>query len=58
MIFRALTPAEEARFRSWARSNYDPGSPILGIWHPVVQEECARINRDRALFVVEPPADA
>ena len=57
MIFRALTPAEEERFRSWARNTYEPGSPILGVWHPVVQEECALINRERALFVVEPAAD-
>lgn len=53
MIFRVLTPAEEAGFRRWARDNYQPGSPILGVWHPVVQEECTRINRERAILVAE-----
>jgi hypothetical protein len=53
MMFRKLSPAEEARFRAWAQSSYEPGSPILGIWHPVIQEECARINRERAIFVAD-----
>jgi alpha-ketoglutarate-dependent taurine dioxygenase len=56
MMFRQLSPAEEARFRAWSRNNYEPGSPILGIWHPVIQEECTLINRERALFVPEPLA--
>ena len=58
MIYRALTTTEDARFRSWARANYEPGSPVVGVWHPVVQEECARINRERATFIAEPAADA
>jgi hypothetical protein len=58
MFFRALTLAEDAQFRSWARDNYEPGAEIKGIWHPVVQDECVRINRERARFVVEPVADA
>jgi hypothetical protein len=53
MLFRALTPAEEAKFRSWARENYKPGAEIKGIWHPVVQDECVRINQEKAHFVVE-----
>jgi len=59
MFFRALSPAEEAKFRSWARDNYKAGSEIKGIWHPVVQDECVRINGEKAaLFVVEPAVNA
>ncbi|MBX3231999.1 MAG: hypothetical protein KIT84_20215 [Labilithrix sp.] len=56
MFFRALTADEEARFRSWARSNYPPGSIIDGAWHPSVQDECLRINRERAVFVMDAAA--
>jgi len=53
MFFRTLTPTEEDQFRSWARDNYEPGAEIKGTWHPVVQDECVRINQKAALFVVE-----
>ena len=43
-MFRDLSEKEQQSFRAWARENYIPFSPILGVWHPVVQEECARIN--------------
>ena len=58
MFFRALTPAEDAQFRSWARDNYKPGAEIKGIWHPVVQDECVRINEERAQFVVAPAVES
>lgn len=48
-LFRKLTPKEESKFKAWARSNYKPGEPIEGIWHPVVQEECVQMNREWAL---------
>lgn len=53
MFFRALTPTEETKFRSWARENYRAGSEIKGIWHPVVQDECVRMNEERAMFVAD-----
>jgi hypothetical protein len=53
MFFRALTPTEETKFRSWARDNYKPGTEIKGIWHPVVQSECVRMNEERAVFVAD-----
>lgn len=53
MFFRKLTAAEEARFRTWARDNYRPGSEINGAWHPSIQDECARMNRERAVFVAD-----
>lgn len=30
--------------RAWARENYKPFDPITGVWHPVVQAECVRMN--------------
>ena len=57
MMFRALTRAEEAHFRKWARSNYTPGEAIQGYWHPVVQDECAAINKEVAVFVADEPEE-
>ena len=45
-LFRKLDAAQEAEFRQWARANYQPLSEISGVWHPVVQDECARINAE------------
>lgn len=44
MLFRKLSSEEEQSFRSWAHENYVPFEPIQGIWHPVIQDECAKIN--------------
>ena len=46
MLFRELTEEEKDRFRQWARQNYKVYSEIKGIWHPVVQEECVRMNAE------------
>ena len=43
-LFINLTPKEEEGYRKWAQDNYKPLSPIKGIWHPTVQNECAIIN--------------
>ena len=43
-LFRNLTGDEIREFKDWARQNYVPFSEIKGIWHPVIQQECARIN--------------
>ncbi len=37
---------EEVEFRKWARDNYTPFSEIKGIWHPIVQDECVKINKE------------
>tara|TARA_R110002167_G_scaffold143936_6_gene333530 strand:+ start:2328 stop:2531 length:204 start_codon:yes stop_codon:yes gene_type:complete len=42
---------EEKEFRLWARENYEPLSPILGIWHPVVQNECVKMNETEPFAV-------
>lgn len=45
-LFRELTLDEEKAFRKWARENYVPYEPIQGIWHPVVQDECSKMNKE------------
>ena len=45
-MHRKLDLAEEKEFRKWARDNYRPHQQINGIWHPVVQDECAKINAE------------
>ena len=49
-IFRDLTAYEQAEFRAWARANYAPFTPIQGLWHPVVQEECTQINLEASEY--------
>lgn len=46
-LFRDLNENEQAAFRKWARENYTPFEPINGVWHPVVQDECAKINAEK-----------
>ena len=43
-LFKDLLPEEESEFRQWARNNYVCFSNISGIWHPVVQDECRKMN--------------
>ena len=57
MFFRMLTAEEEGKFRAYARDNYKAGNPIDGCWHPTTQDECRRINRERAVFVVDAADD-
>jgi len=43
-LFRSLTDEEELEMRVWARDNYELLSEINALWHPVVREECNRMN--------------
>jgi len=52
-LYKDLTPEEEPEYRKWAREHYEPFSPILGLWHPTIQEECTKINRERDLELKE-----
>lgn len=40
VMFRVLSPEDEAGFRGWARNFYRPGTTINPLWHPVVRDEC------------------
>ena len=39
-----LSEEELADMQKWARENYKPLGVIKGVWHPVVQEECVKMN--------------
>ena len=43
-LFKSLTTELEEEFRQWARDNYEAYAEIKGIWHPVAQAECVKIN--------------
>jgi hypothetical protein len=45
-LFKQLTPQQERDFRAWARISYKPFEQIEGVWHPVVQDECRKINEE------------
>lgn len=48
-MFRILNKNEEIEFRNWARLNYKPFDKIeIGFWHPVVIDECLKINIENA----------
>ena len=55
MLFKTLNEEEEASYRQWARENYPVFSEIKGIWHPIVQSECTRMNEERSELVTESP---
>ena len=44
MIYKELNEKEIEEFKKWARDNYVPNSEINSAWHPVVKEECKKIN--------------
>lgn len=45
-LFKDLDQQETAGFRRWARDNYEPFTPISGLWHPIIQDECRVINEE------------
>jgi len=45
-MFRQLNEKEKKEFRNWARENYKPYTEIYGLWHPIIQEECVKINQE------------
>ena len=45
-LFKALSPEEITAFQKWARENYRPFNSINGVWHPIVQRECAQMNEE------------
>lgn len=45
-FFRKINPDEESEWRQWARDNYIPGEEINTLWHPLVQDECRKMNEE------------
>lgn len=56
MKFRMLNVEETDLYREWARQNYSPFDDIKGVWHPVIQLECSRINAEES-HAINPHAD-
>lgn len=46
VIDRVLTPEEKAEYRAWAHENFHVGMTINPLWHPVVRDECRKIEQD------------
>ena len=44
ILWDRLTPDEETELRKWARDNFKVGEDINGRWHPVIQDECVKMN--------------
>jgi hypothetical protein len=43
-MFRDLTNKEAQEYRDWARTYYEVHTYIPSIWHPIVRDECERMN--------------
>jgi hypothetical protein len=46
IMFRELSAEEELEFRAWAREHHRPGDPVTEVWHPVVRDECRKIDEE------------
>ena len=47
MMFQSIQDEKEIQeYRKWARDNYKPLSDIKGIWHPIIQDECMKMNEE------------
>ena len=53
-LWRELNQKEEQEFRDSARKNYKPLTEISGVWHPVYQDECVKINKENSEVAMEP----
>ena len=53
-LFKNLEIDELLEYKTWAREHYVVHSEIKGIWHPVVQIECVRMNCERNGFLWNP----
>jgi hypothetical protein len=49
-LWKKLTIEEAGEHRQWARENYHIGNPIDPLWHPIVQNECRKMNEEAKLL--------
>lgn len=52
-VYKALLRTETLAFQMEARRTYKPFEPIQGIWHPIYQLECVRINHEHSLYKLQ-----
>jgi hypothetical protein len=45
-LYKKLTEEEEIEYREWARETYTPLTEIHTVWHPVIKDECNRMNEE------------
>ena len=45
-FYRDLDAKEIAEFRQWARENHKAGDTVSGLWHPIVRDECQKIDAE------------
>ena len=45
-MFKHLTEEEKKEYRQWVRDEYTPLTDIKGVWHPVAQAECVKMNEE------------
>ena len=43
-FYRELSNKEAQEFQEWARENWKVGDKVRSVWHPVIQEECAKMR--------------
>ena len=53
MQFRQLDDDDIEKFRQAAREKYVLFTPIDGIWHPIYQAECVKMNHEAAIYQME-----
>jgi len=45
-LYRKLSIEEVKEFKQWSRDNYIPFTKINSAWHPIIKEECEKINEE------------
>lgn len=50
-----LSPEEELKLRQWAQEHYRPGDGANPAWHPVVRDECRRMDLGCHLYECDRP---
>lgn len=43
--FKDVPEEEYGQWQDWAQMNYIPGEKINPVWHPLVRDECERMNQ-------------
>lgn len=46
VLFRKLSPAEEAIFRKWARENQPPDLSSWDVYHPICRQEWVAMHKE------------
>lgn len=50
-LFKDLSKEEQKEYRQWARDNWKPGNDIKTIWHPIIVDECNKMNLEKTVEI-------